>query len=52
MHVVKILVGKNKNMPYAGREVNGRVVMTIMGGKVTYELREKKKGFFSRLFGK
>ena len=44
-------VGKNKNMPYAGREVCGRVVTTIMGGKVTYELREKK-GFFAKLFGR
>ena len=46
--------GKRKNTPFGGREVTGKVIMTIMGGKVTYELRDKnskeKKGFFSRLF--
>ena len=39
----KDFVGKSTNMPYKGREVTGRVVATIMGGKVTYELKEKSK---------
>ena len=39
----KDFVGKNTIMPYEGREVTGRVVTTIMGGKVTYELKEKSK---------
>ncbi len=30
--------GKSKNMPYEGRKVTGRVVTTILGGKVTYSL--------------
>ncbi|MCR4798038.1 MAG: amidohydrolase family protein, partial [Lachnospiraceae bacterium] len=48
----KSFVGKNKNMPYEGMEVTGRVVTTIMGGRVTYELREKKtekKSFFEKI---
>ncbi len=46
--------GKNKNMPYGGREVTGKVVYTIMGGKVTYEFKGKKKkgGLFGKLFKK
>ena len=49
----KDFVGKNTNMPYAGREVTGRVTATIMGGKVTYELKEKtKKSLFKKLFKK
>ena len=30
-------VGKSKNMPYEGREVQGRVVKTIYGGKIVYD---------------
>ena len=48
----KDFVGKNKNMPYKGRQVTGRVVCTIMGGKVTYELKEKKKGLISKMLKK
>ena len=46
--------GKSKNMPYAGREVTGKVVMTIMGGRVTYELKEKtsKGGLFRKMLKK
>jgi dihydroorotase len=31
-------VGKSKNMPYEGRQVQGRVVKTIFDGKVVYSL--------------
>ncbi|MCR5099313.1 MAG: dihydroorotase [Lachnospiraceae bacterium] len=51
----KSFVGKSKNMPYEGREVTGRVVTTIMSGKVTYELKEKKqekKGLIKRMLKK
>lgn len=32
-------VGKGKNMPYGGRQVTGRVVLTVCGGKITYSRR-------------
>ena len=38
-------VGKNTNMPYEGMKVKGKVVMTILEGKITYE--EQKDGFFA-----
>ena len=45
-------VGKNTNMPYGGRQVTGRVTATIMRGKITYELVDKKPGGAAGLFKK
>lgn len=37
----EFFAGKSKNSPFIGWTLTGKVVTTIMGGKITYELHEK-----------
>ena len=39
----KEFAGKSKNSPFIGWTLTGKVCATVMGGKITYELREKEE---------
>ena len=34
---------RGRNTPFAGKELRGKVVMTIVGGRVVYEAEEAKE---------
>ncbi|MEK6657099.1 MAG: dihydroorotase [Nitrospirota bacterium] len=40
---VNNLKSKSKNTPFAGMKMKGRAVVTIVGGKIVYEISEDKK---------